>query len=147
MTGTARIFATAVINHLHPVGRSKVTIDLYRDDDCFRWYDRLIGGGPGQRSGLAGDTVGHAVMAAREEWDHCPDWSISQPREPPNPSAFPDPPPGGFGPECGMSLRDYFAGQALAGLMARTSWSDDEAAAQAYGFADSMLNQRKGTKQ
>jgi hypothetical protein len=45
----------------------------------------------------------------------------------------------------GMSLRDYFAGQALAGIMARpivgaTSWK--EIAATAYGVADTMVGMR-----
>lgn len=49
----------------------------------------------------------------------------------------------------GMTLRDWFAGQALAGRMARNTayrtWSD--AAADAYEIADAMLAERaRGTK-
>jgi hypothetical protein len=46
-----------------------------------------------------------------------------------------------------VSLRDYFAGQAMAGLLAnRTNGEKDRAAlaAIAYGFADSMLDERLG---
>lgn len=42
----------------------------------------------------------------------------------------------------GMSLRDYFAGQALAGLMANGLGSS--AVKTAYDMADAMLRQRKG---
>jgi hypothetical protein len=46
----------------------------------------------------------------------------------------------------GMTLRDYFAGQALAGRMARNSiyasWSD--AAKDSYEIADAMLAAREG---
>jgi hypothetical protein len=49
--------------------------------------------------------------------------------------------------ETGMSLRDYFAGQALAGRMARQSsypsWGD--AAKDAYEMADAMLAERERT--
>lgn len=61
-----------------------------------------------------------------------------------------------FGDGCGMSLRDYFAGQALAGMCHRvaqngypigqtmeTKW----AAEAAYLFADAMLAARKGGTQ
>lgn len=49
-------------------------------------------------------------------------------------------------PQSGMSLRDYFAGQALAGLMAASMLSFDNAAADAklmYAVADAMLAARK----
>jgi hypothetical protein len=44
----------------------------------------------------------------------------------------------------GMSLRDYFAGQALAGLCANTNydWSWEESARQSYRAADAMLKAR-----
>lgn len=42
----------------------------------------------------------------------------------------------------GMSLRDWFAGQALAGLTAEYDSSD--APRQAYRYADEMLATRKG---
>lgn len=56
--------------------------------------------------------------------------------------------PGGYKetlvPQHGMSLRDWFAGQWLAGRSAREcieSWED--AAQCAYGMADAMLAQRE----
>lgn len=55
----------------------------------------------------------------------------------------------GMGPaECnngGMTLRDWFAGQALAGLLASggsVSWEQDVFSA--YAAADAMLSARKG---
>ena len=45
----------------------------------------------------------------------------------------------------GMTLRDYFAGQALVGLMADSPWADPvHKAAYAYNAADAMLAARKG---
>lgn len=47
----------------------------------------------------------------------------------------------------GMSLRDWFAGQALAGLLAHRVLkfnTEDMAARVAYKFADAMLAARKG---
>ena len=51
----------------------------------------------------------------------------------------------------GMSLRDYFAGQAVAQLVTRTRdrqfvHSTDEMAAQAYEIADAMLAEREKSK-
>ena len=45
----------------------------------------------------------------------------------------------------GMSLRDWFAGQALAGLIACPNTSGDEKAfaCNAYKFADAMLAERE----
>ena len=50
----------------------------------------------------------------------------------------------------GMSLRDYFAGQALHGLcasmIAHDNWDEidrHKVAKYAYGFADAMLEERK----
>jgi hypothetical protein len=43
----------------------------------------------------------------------------------------------------GMSLRDYFAGQALAGMMANNYWTTSEVAADCYFHADAMLKSRK----
>lgn len=44
----------------------------------------------------------------------------------------------------GMSLRDYFAGQALAGMCFRESWfSYEDVAASAYRMADTMLKERE----
>lgn len=51
----------------------------------------------------------------------------------------------------GMSLRDYFAGQALSGLLASCAGSDcgvyqeEQAATLAYGIADAMLEKRRDT--
>jgi hypothetical protein len=45
-----------------------------------------------------------------------------------------------------MTLRDYFAGQALAGVFARnspTSLNEETFAAKAYAFADAMLRERE----
>jgi hypothetical protein len=52
----------------------------------------------------------------------------------------------------GMTLRDYFAGQALTGILAMVkeidpNWTDDvickSLATHAYGFADAMLARRE----
>lgn len=48
--------------------------------------------------------------------------------------------------EFGMTLRDYFAGQALAGMMARKDsdgWTNREVADDCYLYAESMLATRK----
>lgn len=47
-------------------------------------------------------------------------------------------------PGWGMSLRDWFAGQALAGILAdhTTNPTTDAAAGHAYRFADAMLAER-----
>ena len=45
--------------------------------------------------------------------------------------------------EQGMSLRDYFAGQALAGLLSDPHWPDAPHISQlAYEFADAMVTAR-----
>lgn len=57
--------------------------------------------------------------------------------------AFPSPQCGDWSPEYGMSLRDWFAGQALAGMMASDDGSTPEnVAAEAYEIADAMLAAR-----
>ena len=55
----------------------------------------------------------------------------------------------GLGIQHGMSLRDWFAGQALAGMLAsdqvgESQWADnkDYAASFAYKMADAMLQER-----
>lgn len=49
--------------------------------------------------------------------------------------------------EYGMSLRDYFAGQALAGMAMTVNWFEPEdqsgAAVASYRIADAMLAQRE----
>jgi hypothetical protein len=51
-------------------------------------------------------------------------------------------------PQLGMTLRDYFAGQALAGMLSSCSegatYSPMNAAGNAYEFADAMLAERDG---
>ena len=54
-----------------------------------------------------------------------------------------------FGQGQGMTLRDYFAGQALAGyLSAGQKWNDGASAASkaAYYMADAMIKAREGEK-
>ena len=62
-----------------------------------------------------------------------------------NPPAFPEP---GFR-QPGMTLRDWFAGQALVGFMASESgiqaYPADWAAERAYLMADAMLTERERT--
>lgn len=66
---------------------------------------------------------------------------------PENPFAFPVPENHRYGME-GMSLRDWFAGQALAGFCSQDDGNGDilmgaaDAARAAYNFADAMLAQR-----
>ena len=43
----------------------------------------------------------------------------------------------------GMSLRDWFAGQALAGLTQNGQFACGQVAAAAYSFADAMISARK----
>ena len=47
----------------------------------------------------------------------------------------------------GMSLRDYFAGQALAGILANPDWyrgsERQSVATAAYNYADAMLAERE----
>lgn len=45
--------------------------------------------------------------------------------------------------EQGMTLRDWFAGQALAGLLAHTGESERNRAVAAYRYADAMLRARE----
>ena len=63
--------------------------------------------------------------------------------KPETPDAFPS--PGRFGWTCGMTLLDYYAGQALAGFCAlpdRREISDSYIAQEAYRLADLMLKER-----
>lgn len=49
----------------------------------------------------------------------------------------------------GMTLRDWFAGQALAGMCAHKdseTWKGEVVARDAYGYADYMISTRKGAK-
>lgn len=53
---------------------------------------------------------------------------------------------GGYITQRGLSLRDYFAGQALAGIMSNENYNEepyDVCAATAYMFADAMLAARE----
>lgn len=47
-----------------------------------------------------------------------------------------------YGAQHGMSLRDWFAGQALSGLLASGLREAGRAATDAYEIADAMLNER-----
>jgi len=64
-----------------------------------------------------------------------------------NPPAFPVPMTEQDCGEPGMSLRDYFAGQALAGAMASLksdeTWPAPGMAAHCYRVADAMLRERE----
>ena len=60
--------------------------------------------------------------------------------------AFPAMLPGGNYCTPGMSLRDWFAGQALAGLLASGDW-DETPIPDAYVFAQAMLEQRERRNQ
>lgn len=54
--------------------------------------------------------------------------------------AFPQPPTGGFGPQEGLTMRDYFAAHALANESYVDSDTDaDQLAIYAYDVADAML--------
>lgn len=76
-----------------------------------------------------------------------------------SPSAFPipnDDRPGAYEASPGMSLRDWFAGQALAGLMANASMpfapdyaecEPQQIAESSYDIADAMLAARQKTEQ
>lgn len=60
---------------------------------------------------------------------------------PENPAAFPS---GGPGYRADMTIRDYFAAQALAGLIANPNnkGSEIEVASLSYSIADAMLRER-----
>ncbi len=64
-----------------------------------------------------------------------------------NPPAFPAFTPGSLSEHPGMSLRDWFAGQALAGMLASEAgiqaYPHDWAAERAFLLADAMLQHRK----
>jgi hypothetical protein len=90
---------------------------------------------------------GHGVVAAREDWDHFVR-SFPEPGEPIDDGgpAFPKPDCAELGAQPGMSLRDWFAGQALAGMMASDECASDsfeDTAPSAYRLADAMLAARK----
>lgn len=54
---------------------------------------------------------------------------------------------GNFVADPGMSLRDYFAGQVMAGLAAHPNYPLVPAATKAYEIADAMLAARTSTEQ
>ena len=60
-------------------------------------------------------------------------------KKPDGGQAFPD------ASEFGMSLRDYFAGQALIGILSETGsdMNDDVLSRRCYEIADAMLNARE----
>lgn len=49
------------------------------------------------------------------------------------------------GGNCGMSLRDWFAGQAIIGIISdtRCNWSGHRMAEEAYSISDAMLKERE----
>lgn len=61
--------------------------------------------------------------------------------------AFPLPSEPGFLAEMGMTLRDWFAGQALANVYTYHEGSPDRVAEWAYQVADDMIAARKGGAQ
>jgi len=69
---------------------------------------------------------------------------------PENPPAFPMPETQWHLKQNGMTLRDWFAGQALSGFCSMAdgtgmwTWPHRDAAAQAYELADAMLAARAG---
>ena len=63
--------------------------------------------------------------------------------KPENPLAFPSHPPY---EASGMTLRDYFAGQALAGLAFNGDYHAENRAREAYEYADAMLKERTNDK-
>jgi hypothetical protein len=66
------------------------------------------------------------------------------------PFAFPDTQPLNEYAEHGMTLRDYFAGQALVGLLAgrrpEVVFTNEDAAKSSYAVADAMLDAREQGK-
>ena len=58
--------------------------------------------------------------------------------------AFPCPEDASFSRNTGMTLREYYAGQALAGMTAaKPDWTDrDNVAKWAWAYADAMLKER-----
>ena len=73
-------------------------------------------------------------------------WTVSEKRIDDGGPAFPESHPEHPAPSSGMTLRDYFAGQALAGFGANPpSWTTDHAilADACYKAADAMLAARK----
>lgn len=76
-------------------------------------------------------------------------------KKPENPAAFPvnatnEPNPGAYAAEPGVSLRDYFAGQALVGIMSSIPptmrYEPWQVALDAYTTADAMLAERAKTE-
>lgn len=71
-----------------------------------------------------------------------------EPEKPYNPPAFPACNEANVNGTMGMTLRDYFAGQALAGIISAHASADDdlpddeEAATWSYEYADAMLTAR-----
>ena len=63
--------------------------------------------------------------------------------------AFPVPNDANVNSQAGMSLRDYFAGHALAGVLSDSTWQlcdMDRVSARCYAAADAMIKAREVTK-
>lgn len=67
---------------------------------------------------------------------------MSDEKKPNNPRVFPHTEFGGA-EHYGMTLRDWFAGQALAGLLAKGETGEDVLADVAYSYADDMMKARQ----
>jgi len=49
---------------------------------------------------------------------------------------------GDYGAQNGMTLRDWFAGQAISQSFLANRWADEDSAKYAYAIADAMLAER-----
>jgi hypothetical protein len=85
--------------------------------------------------------------------DHIPDVTKMISDTPAFPCVYYSEPIGSIGPQFtikgGMTLRDYFAGKALQGMIAsctQQNWKEEYAAKASYQLADAMLKAREKAK-